>query len=82
MKLLSTSENPCPCCRKTLYKSEQCLDGTKIFWTLSEGAPVIAHDDAGYYMRCLNCSRRIAFDIRGGGPSGLTLVVASKQPCL
>ena len=82
MKLLSAKGNACPCCGKSLYKTEQYQDGTRIFWTLAEGAPEVDHDNAGYYMRCPNCSRRIAFDIRGGDPSGLTFVVSPKQPCV
>ncbi|HYY61152.1 MAG TPA: hypothetical protein VE756_07175 [Burkholderiales bacterium] len=48
----------CPCCRKILYSLRPGENGTA--WAPTKESPGIKHDIAGPFLRCPNCSRRIA----------------------
>ena len=48
----------CPCCRKILYSLRPGGNGSA--WEPTGESPRISHDNAGPFLKCPHCARRIA----------------------
>ena len=68
----------CPCCEQELYRSVVREYG--VVGSL-KGSPEIEHDARGHFMICHHCQKRIAFETRLGGPSGVAYHLSTKQEC-
>jgi len=49
----------CPCCRKILYSLRPGENGAAA-WEPTKESPSISHDQAGPFLKCPSCARRIA----------------------
>jgi hypothetical protein len=50
----------CPCCRNFLFALEQVSDGGE--WKITKDSPVVQKDAEGNFMKCSNCSKRVAVE--------------------
>ena len=68
----------CPCCRNFLFALEQARDGGE--WKITRDSPAVQNDAEGHYMKCPNCSKRIAVE-KIAATGAERWAVAAKQDC-
>jgi hypothetical protein len=70
----------CPCCKNILYAFERHATKKSETWKITKDSPVIQNDSEGHFMKCGNCSKRVAIEkVTGSGIERWT--VAAIQKC-
>lgn len=70
----------CPCCKKLLYALEMYKSEKDAAWIVTKDSPTIQSDDEGHFMKCGNCSRRIAIE-KASALGVERWMIASRQNC-
>ena len=70
----------CPCCRKPLYTLSTLAPSGDKGWELTKDSPPVERDRDGPYVKCRQCSRRIAL-VRGRAKGAFAYEVAASQKC-
>lgn len=72
----------CPCCKGTLYK-QILVDGGngRALWMREKGTTAIQNDAHGIFMKCPQCSKRIALEETAADPSGKGFLISQHQKC-
>lgn len=69
----------CPCCNKSLYRAADSGKGKGVF-LVTKDSPRVLEDDAGYFIKCPHCSKRIAMIVDPALPnSGFYVSPEQKQ---
>jgi len=67
----------CPCCRNFLFALEQAGNGGE--WKITKDSPAVQKDGEGSYMKCPNCSKRVALEKVAVGKSERWAVAAAQK---
>jgi len=70
----------CPCCSKPLYTLATLSPSARDGWELTKDSPPVKQDNDGPYMKCAQCSRRIAL-VRQKAKGAFGFRVATGQKC-
>ena len=69
----------CPCCKNILYAFELDKSKTGGKWQITKDSPAIRSDSEGNFMKCANCSKRVAIEkVSGSGIERWTVSAAQK----
>jgi hypothetical protein len=52
----------CPCCRQFLYALEMDTANKAEGWKMTADSPPVREDPDGYFMKCGQCSKRVAIE--------------------
>ena len=73
-------EIPCPCCRKPLFVLIEVTKGDTIELVTPE-SPRVETDDAGSFITCPHCSKRVVMLPNHPPGSRAGYYVSPSQPC-
>lgn len=72
----------CPCCTGVLFRTVAVDGGNGSgFWAREKGSGEIKTDAEGDFMKCPQCSKRVALERVPAEPSGLGFQVSAVQKC-
>ena len=72
----------CPCCTGELYRQVLVDAGNgQAIWARVKGTTEIESDREGHFMKCPQCSNRIALHEVPDGPSEKGLQISPNQKC-
>ena len=69
----------CPCCKQILYAFARDASKKQETWEITNDSPAIQNDSEGHFMKCRNCSKRVAVEkTTGSGIERWTVSAAQK----
>ena len=71
----------CPCCKKPLYTLSTVTPRATQGWRFTRDSPPVQKDKDGPFMKCRQCSRRIALVKPRAAEGAPDFEVAANQKC-